>query len=107
MHVLCHLSLFTLARNILGGESTELNCGASGLDVSNYTWYIQKPGTSSEPVFSSCDNCPEYEASGTGSLNINGVRARNEGVYQCMYTESSKRMSGSSINVTVLGMILM
>ena len=91
--------------SVPGGATNtiQLKCGATG---SNYEWYIQKPGeTTSEPI-SSCNECSEYQPSGTGSLNINGVRARNEGVYQCMYTESFQQMSGRPINVTVLGMIL-
>ena len=91
--------------SVPGGATNniQLQCLATG---SSYEWYIQRPGeTTSEPI-SSCDECSEYQPSGTGSLNINGVRARNEGVYQCMYTESSQQMSGPPISVTVLGMIL-
>ena len=91
--------------SVPGGATNniQLQCGATG---SNYQWYIRRPGEAvSEPI-SSCNECSEYQPFGTGSLNIHGVRARNEGVYQCMYNESSQQMSGPPINVTVLGMIL-
>ena len=83
-------------------EHIQLHCGASG---SNYQWYIERPNRASEPIIS-CADCTEYQGAEMGILNINGVRARNEGVYQCKYTESSQTKSGPLRNVTVLGMWL-